>query len=386
MGNKMKTIAAAILLAVFLPACAGIEETKDTMSVQPEEIETVRQEKGSAKVQKGEELEVHFIDVGQGDAALIRQGSHAMLIDAGNNDKGTAIQSYLKSQGIEHLDYVIGTHPDADHIGGLDVVLYKFSWDKVLMPDLEKDSRTYEEVIRVIQDQNKRITQPRVGDTYALGAAEFTIVSPKENSYGVDSNNCSIGLRLVFGNNSFLFTGDAEEEAEQDMMESGLELSADVFKAGHHGSSTANTEAFLEQVHPEAVVISCGENNSYGHPHAEVMNGLRSRGTEIYRTDEQGTIVASSDGETITWNCGKSESWQAGEPTGSYGEQELEEEGEAEVPEEAGTYVLNENTHRFHNPSCSSVNEMKEKNRRYTGKTREELLAEGYQSCGRCHP
>lgn len=385
MRNKMKKILAVILLAVFLPACAGMEETKDTVTVQPADVEAVQQEKGKAKVPKEEKLEVHFIDVGQGDATLIRQGDHAMLIDAGNNDKGTAIQSYLQSQKIEKLDYVIGTHPDADHIGGLDVVLYKFSWEKVLMPDLEKDSRTYEDVIRVIKDQNKTITLPRVGDIYSLGEAEFTIVAPQEKSYGTNSNDYSIGLRLVFGNNSFLFTGDAEEDAERDMTESGQELSAEVFKAGHHGSSTANTEEFLRMVHPAAVVISCGENNSYGHPHAEVMNELRSMGADVYRTDEQGTIVASSDGETITWNCSKSESWQGGEPKGSYKEKQ-EIAVKKEEPEDEGTFVLNENTRKFHFPSCSSVNEMKAKNRRYTKKTREELIEAGYESCKRCNP
>lgn len=385
MRNKMKKILAVILLAVFLPACAGMEETTDTVTVQPADVEAVQQEKGKAKVPKEEKLEVHFIDVGQGDATLIRQGDHAMLIDAGNNDKGTAIQSYLQSQKIEKLDYVIGTHPDADHIGGLDVVLYKFSWEKVLMPDLEKDSRTYEDVIRVIKDQNKTITLPRVGDIYSLGEAEFTIVAPQEKSYGTNSNDYSIGLRLVFGNNSFLFTGDAEEDAERDMTESGQELSAEVFKAGHHGSSTANTEEFLRLVHPTAVVISCGENNSYGHPHAEVMNELRSMGADVYRTDEQGTIVASSDGETITWNCSKSESWQAGEPKGSYKEKQ-EIAAKKEEPEDEGTFVLNENTRKFHFPSCSSVNEMKAKNRRYTKKTREEVIEAGYESCKRCNP
>lgn len=385
MRNKMKKILAVILLAVFLPACAGREETKDTVTVQPADVEAVQQEKGKAKVPKEEKLEVHFIDVGQGDATLIRQGDHAMLIDAGNNDKGTAIQSYLQSQKIEKLDYVIGTHPDADHIGGLDVVLYKFSWEKVLMPDLEKDSRTYEDVIRVIKDQNKTITLPRVGDSYSLGEAEFTIVAPQEKSYGTNSNDYSIGLRLVFGNNSFLFTGDAEEDAERDMTESGQELSAEVFKAGHHGSSTANTEEFLRLVHPAAVVISCGENNSYGHPHAEVMNELRSMGADVYRTDEQGTIVASSDGETITWNCSKSESWQAGEPKGSYKEKQ-EIAVKKEEPEDEGTFVLNENTRKFHFPFCSSVNEMKAKNRRYTKKTREEVIEAGYESCKRCNP
>lgn len=259
-------------------------------------------------------LEVHFLDVGQGDATLICQGKHAMLIDGGDNSKGTAVQSYLQSQGIEHLDYVIGTHPDADHVGGLDVVLYKFSWQQVLLPDVEKDTRTYQDVLKVIEDKNQKITRSRVGDTYALGAAEFTVIAPVKEDYGESFNDYSIGILLTFGENRFVFTGDAEEDAEEDMLEMGMDLSADVFKAAHHGSDTANTVSFLEEVSPDAVVISCGEGNRYGHPRAEVLNHLRSMGIKVYRTDEQGTIVAVSDGSTITWNCASSESWKAGEP------------------------------------------------------------------------
>lgn len=259
-------------------------------------------------------LEVHFLDVGQGDATLICQGEHAMLIDGGDNSKGTAVQSYLQSQGIEHLDYVIGTHPDADHVGGLDVVLYKFSWQQVILPDIEKDTRTYQDVLKVIEDKNQKITRPRVGESYALGAAEFTVIAPVKEDYGESFNDYSIGIRLNFGENQFVFTGDAEEDAEEDMLETGMDLSADVFKAAHHGSNTANTVPFLEEVNPDAVVISCGEGNRYGHPRAEVLNHLRSMGIKVYRTDEQGTIVAVSDGSTITWNCAPSESWKAGEP------------------------------------------------------------------------
>ncbi len=263
----------------------------------------------------GGRLEVHFLDVGQGDAALIRQGEHAMLIDGGDNSKGTAVQSYLQSQGIKSLDYVIGTHPDADHVGGLDVILYKFSWQQVILPDVEKDTRTYQDVLKVIADKNQKITRPRVGDTYALGAAEFTVIAPVKEDYGDSYNDYSVGILLTFGENRFVFTGDAEEDAEEDMLSMGMDLSADVFKAAHHGSDTANTMPFLEEVHPESVVISCGEDNRYGHPRAEVLNNLRSMGIHVYRTDEQGTIVAVSDGSTITWNCSPSESWKAGEPS-----------------------------------------------------------------------
>lgn len=345
----------------------------------------------SAFTESKENLEVHFIDVGQGDATLIRQGEHAMLIDAGDNSKGTAVQAYLQMQNIEKLDYVIGTHPDSDHIGGLDVILYKFEWDTVMMPDVDKDTRTYEDVIKVIQDKNRQVTVPKAGETYSLGMAEFTIVCPQKNDYGDNSNNYSIGLRLEFGENHFLFTGDAEEEAEQDMLASGMDLSADVFKAAHHGSDTANTEDFLETVDPDAVVISCGVENSYGHPRAAVMNQLRQMGVEVYRTDEQGTIVVYSDGENIIWNCSASESWKAGEPTVSDAGQEtsqLQEELQKEPGQEVdnAAYVLNTNTGKFHKPSCSSVEQISEKNREYTNKSREEMIEAGYEPCKRCNP
>ena len=341
MNRIKKTLAAVLMALLFLSGCSG---QKDNPSV----------------IESNDNLEVHFIDVGQGDATLIRQGEYAMLIDAGDNSKGTAMQAYLQSQNIDKLDYVIGTHPDSDHIGGLDVVLYKFDWDVVMMPDVDKDTRTYEDVVQVIQDKNRHITVPKAGEQYSLGAAEFTVVCPQKADYGDNSNDSSIGIRLEFGETSFLFTGDAEEASERDMLESGADVSADVFKAAHHGSDTANTPEFLEAVNPKAVVISCGEGNSYGHPGAAVVNYLQKMGVDIYRTDEQGTIVACSDGRTITWNTGRSENQER--------------------------YVLNENTGKFHKPSCNSVEEMAEKNRNYVEKSREELLEEGYEPCKRCNP
>lgn len=381
MKNKGKKLFAVMMALFLMLGCSGQNQQQKTTETE-----------GTVLTESAGNLEVHFIDVGQGDATLIRQGEHAMLIDAGDNSKGTAVQAYLQSQNIEKLDYVIGTHPDSDHIGGLDVILYKFDWTMVMMPDLEKETETYEEVMRVIQDKNQKVTHPTVGETYALGEAEFTIVCPQGSDYGDNSNNYSIGLRLKFGENHFLFTGDAEEESEQEMLASGMELSADVLKAAHHGSDTANTEDFLKAVNPRAVVISCGEGNSYGHPRAAVMNELRQMGVDIYRTDEQGTIVAYSDGKNITWNCSGSESWNAGEPTGSSMNQETpqpQETTEQEASEQKSgeaAYVLNINTGKFHKPSCSSVEQMAEYNREYVDISREELIESGYEPCKRCNP
>lgn len=262
------------------------------------------------------QMQVHFIDVGQGDAALIACDGHYMLIDAGNNDKGTTVQSYLMNQGVEKLDYVIGTHPDADHIGGLDVVIYKFDCDTIIMPNVANDTRTYDDVVQAMKSKGYQTTYPVVGETYTLGGATFTIVAPNAD-YGNDMNDWSVGVLVQNGNNRFLFTGDAEEKAEEDILNNGIDISADVYAAAHHGSKTATSQAFLDKISPTYVVISAGEGNKYGHPHAEVLNRLRAAGISVFRTDEQGTIVATSDGNDITWNCSPSESWKAGEPTGS---------------------------------------------------------------------
>ena len=266
------------------------------------------------------ELTVHYIDVGQGDATLIECDEQYMLIDAGNNDKGTLIQNYLMKQGVETLDYVIGTHPDADHIGGLDVAIYKFDCETIILPDVEKDTKTYQDVILAIDEKGYKITAPVVGETYSLGSAEFTIIAPNDY-YSLNANDNSVGILLQNGENRFLFVGDAEEDSEVDILNNGIDILADVYKVSHHGSKNATTDAFLAAVSPSYAVFSVGEENAYGHPNAEVLNKLREAGVLVFRTDEQGTIIAVSDGETITWNCSPSETWQAGEAKGSASEE-----------------------------------------------------------------
>ena len=304
--KKTKKQAKKFLLAVIALVLAAVYPVQEQLT----------KETGGTVVSDGSTLEVHYLDIGQGDCTLIRNGEHAMLIDAGNNSKGTQVQAYLEHQGIDHLDYVIGTHPDADHIGGLDVILYKFDCDTILMPDYSKDTRTYEDVIQAVREKDYSITYPVAGTVYALGEAQVTIVCPVKDDYGSNANDYSVGVRVEFGENSFLFTGDAEEHSEEDMVESGEVLQADVYKAAHHGSRTASTEEFLQAVQPSYAVISCGEGNTYGHPHAEVLNRFREMGIQIFRTDDQGTIVAVSDGQMIAFNASPSDNWTPGEPKG----------------------------------------------------------------------
>jgi len=380
-----KYLSILLILCMCLTACATTQPDtstsgKDRLDTTSEKTLQSGQEEKAAKALDTSKpegmLEVHYIDVGQGDATLIKCGSHAMLIDGGNNNKGTTVQLYLKKQGVESLDYVIGTHPDADHIGGLDVIVYKYNCDTVIMPDYEKDTKTYQELVDVIHDKNMKITYPVVGEQYALGEAKFTIIAPNSNSYGGNANDYSVAILLEYGKNRFLFTGDAEETSEQDMI---IELSADVYKVAHHGSRSASTQEFLNAVHPKYAVISCGEGNSYGHPHAEVLNRLRSMGVEVFRTDEQGSIIASSDGENINWNCSATDSWQSGEQT------ESDRENSDNVTEQT-TYVLNTNTKKFHRETCSSVSQIKEENFQKVQMNREELEQSGYSPCKNCNP
>lgn len=338
-----------------------------------------QQAKPSQSTDTGGKLEVHFLDVGQGDCTLIMCDGEYMLVDAGDNTKGTAVQSYLQSKGVTSLKYAIGTHPDADHIGGLDVVITKFNIDTLFMPPVAKDTKTYNDVIQAASYKNLKITAPKSGATYSLGKSKFQIVST-DNDYGTAANDWSICIRLVNGNNSFLLIGDAEEAAELDMLKTGLTLKSDVYKAAHHGSKTGSIQEFMNVVKPAYAVISCGVENDYGHPHAAVLNTFRTMGVSVFRTDEQGTIVATSDGTNITWNTSPSDSWKAGEPKGSL---------QTETPSqnsEAKTFVLNTNSGVFHLPSCNSVSNMSEKNKEEITCTHDEMISKGYKACGNCNP
>lgn len=206
-------------------------------------------------------LEVHFLDVGQGDSTLVMCGESAMLIDAADDSKGTAIQNYLQRQGIKKLDYLILTHPDADHIGAAPVIITKFDVETVLMSNFEKDNKTYQKLIQALDNKHIKYSTPKVGTTYALEDSTFEIIAP--NKEYLNPNDSSIGLILEAGETSFIFTGDAEEAAEEDIIDNGIDLKADVYHAGHHGSDSSSSIPFLDAVKPTYAVISCGEGDSY---------------------------------------------------------------------------------------------------------------------------
>lgn len=265
-----------------------------------------------SKEQKNyKELTVHFIDVGQGDTTLVVCDGEAMLIDAGNNSVGTKVQLYLTKQGIDKLKYVIGTHPDADHIGGMDVILYKFDCENVLMTTQSSDTNSYRDVVDTMRVKGYQPIHPECGDSFSLGDAEFTILGPAKEYEKANDN--SIIVKLVHGDNTFLFSGDAQYDAEQDLLNGGMDIDVDVYKVGHHGSSNASSQKFLQAMSPTYAVISCGKDNKYGHPHAGTLNRLREQGVQLFRTDEQGSITVVSDGHELRWNCSPTDNWQAGE-------------------------------------------------------------------------
>lgn len=266
------------------------------------------EESGENGASKSGELQVHFIDVGQSDASLILCEGHAMLFDTGENETSPLLQFYLMEMGVEKLDYVIGSHPEADHIGGMDAILLKYDCGTVMLSEISPDTASYRDVQEAMERRGVTRVSPEPGEQYPLGGAFFTIIAPNRD-YGENMNNASIGIKLVYGENAFIFTGDGEREAEEDMLKNGIPLNADVLQAGHHGSSDASTEAFVEAVSPRYAVISCGKDNAYGHPHRETLETFQEAGVEVFRTDLQGNIVALSDGRNLTWHFNPAPSW-----------------------------------------------------------------------------
>lgn len=240
------------------------------------------------------ELKIYYLNVGQADSILIQNEGQNMLIDAGNNADGENIVEFLQSLNISKIDFLVGTHPHEDHIGGLDDIINNFDIGTIYMPKVATTTKTFEDVLDAIQAKSLFVTTPEIGKSFNMGSANFQILSAGTDEE--DLNSCSIVLKLTFGNLAYLFTGDEETVNEEQMISSGYDLSADVLKVAHHGSNTSTSEEFLNKVSPDVAIIMVGRDNSYGHPHSEVLNRLESKNIKIYRTDTDGTILITSDG------------------------------------------------------------------------------------------
>lgn len=245
----------------------------------------------------GNKLRVIFLDVGQGASQLlISPSGRTMLVDAGNNNMEQQMLDYLRQFGVDRIDIMVGTHPDADHIGGLDAVIDHHEIGAIYMPKIQSNTKTFESLLQSIRSKGLKVKSAQSGLRLDWDdEVKVEMLAPVEVSD--DSNNMSAVLKVSYGGTSFLLTGDAERESEKAMMASGKDLRADVLLVGHHGSKSSTSLSFLQQVSPKFAVIQVGDN-SYGHPKQEILNRLNKNGVQVYRNDLQGTIEIASDGQS----------------------------------------------------------------------------------------
>lgn len=322
------------------------------------------------------DFSVTFLDVGQADAAVIQSNGHYMLIDGGNKDDSSLIYQYLLLHDITHLDLVIGTHADEDHIGGLAGAFHFADADLTLCSTDTYDSDAFRDFKKYAFLRGGGISIPSVGDTHSLGDAVVEILAINS---GDESNDSSIVTKITYGETSFLFTGDAEAATEQFLLDSGTDLHADVLKVGHHGSANSSSGPFLSAVQPSYSVVSVGEN-IYGHPNNDVLNRLSMADSTVLRTDVYGDIFFTSDGTSVSCYTEFSPNSEVRESISAT----LESNVESSHYET--TYILNTRSKKFHIPTCESVEKMSENNKLEFQGSREEVLELKYEPCGGCRP
>lgn len=288
--RKLAVLLAVAGLAAAVSACAPPAGTEPRAGPPAARPDAGGPEGGTSPPH----LTVHFIDVGQGDATLLQGPDFTILIDAGRHD-GDEVVPYLESVGVTALDLVVGTHPHSDHVGQLARVLERFPVAEVWLSGDVATSRTFERTVDAIEASGAAYHEPRAGEVFGFGSARLEVVNPAELTG--DFHEGSVGLRVVFGEVAFLFTGDAEAPTEAAMVARGHTLRAQVLQLGHHGSRTSSSPAFLRAVAPEVAVYSAGAGNAYGHPAPEVLARLARLGVTVYGTDVHGTIRVITDGK-----------------------------------------------------------------------------------------
>ena len=366
---KLRFLGAITALFLFLATLGGC-----VVPDEPFESDTSADTSDAMALPTDSDFAIHFIDVGQADAALVVCDGKTMLIDGGNVEDADLIYTYLKKQSVSHLDYVVCTHAHEDHVGGLSGALTAATAGTVYSPVTDYNSNAFRNFAAKAEERAGGLTVPVAGQVFSLGAASVTVVGPLK-AYE-ETNDTSIVLRIVYGETSFLFTGDMESSAEADLLDAGAVLQSTVLKVGHHGSSTSTSYRFLREVAPKYGVISVGVGNQYDHPNEDVLSRLRDADVVLYRTDMQGDVVCVSDGVTVTFYTAKDNNL----PTNPTEGDKTTSDGSA-VTEYA--YIGNLNSKTFHLPTCSVL--PNEENRIYFT-TRQEAEGNGYAACGRCKP
>ena len=387
-SKRLPVLFLSLLLAggTFLSGCSsqGILQA-EVLDRGTEQAEAAGKEKGSPENQRENsqgELLVTYLDVGQGNAVVVRWEDQTMLIDGGPRESSSFVVSYLKQQGIRDLDYMLISHFDEDHLAGAVGALYNFPVDTLITPDYETDSSIYDSYKEAVEEKGYEAVHPSLGDSFSLGGGRFRIISPV--SYGhKDENQDSVGIILENGKDRFFIGGDIGTEGEKEILEAGVDIQADVMLMNHHGSHVSRE--FFQTVDPSQAVISCGEGNSYGHPRQETAELLQEFQIPLFRTDKQGNVTAVSRGQGITFDrepCNDytpGDSSQAKEDSGEESRKALDNSSREDCD-----YILNIHTKKIHLPDCSSVKAMDEDNMAFYKGEQKTLLQWGYTPCGNC--
>ena len=406
-----------ILLFVCLTGCRGNDgdtgnsntetfgKTQKTTIAAPQ-----KEEKDGNKEKKQGNLQVTMLNVGQGLSLLIRADGKTMIYDGGGREASSYVVSYLKKHKVGTIDYMVASHYDEDHIAGLVGVLYNTAVKQIICPGYETDTAIYASLQNAMKKEKAKIVHPEAGDTFPLGKARIQILSAEDEME--KDNDRSIAVRLIYGKTAVLITGDCEEAAEEQMISRAgkkeYHLKSDLYVAGHHGSASSSTKRFVKAVDPSVVWISCGADNSYGHPAKRTMAEFKAMDTLMYRTDLQGEVTLTSDGTKYHFSKKPCKDFTPGEKDTSQIQKFDEEDtdsgtgretsannvsrsktGNAQADQDAVgdyKYILNTRSKLIHDPDCDSVDKMSEKNKEYTNLDRETLISQGYRPCGNCHP
>ncbi|CEQ19933.1 beta-lactamase [[Clostridium] sordellii] len=306
-SRNIKKIITSFIATFVIVSMAGCTSNDSKEVKSNTQVKSYNQE-SETKNTDSKEAQLHFIDTGNSDAILIKQGDKAALIDGGDNDDEGTVVKYLKNQGVNELEYVFATHPHADHIGGLDAVINAIPVKNVYVSNGDANTKTYTDFIKSIANRGLHPSVPLLNSEFELGTSKFKVLSVANTD---DPNNNSIVLEYINGNDKVLLMGDAEADIEAKINTEDVDL----LKVGHHGSHSSSTKTFIDKVNPEYAVIMAGKDNKYGHPHKETMDTLKSRNIEVHRSDECGDIVFTSTGNGLKVNCNKG-SYKSGNEKG----------------------------------------------------------------------
>ena len=405
-GRAASVVAALfVVCAIAVPGESqeGAQETEQEPQVAVEAVETAQEEAVETAEQEAPEgtLTVHYIDVGQGDSEFLELPTgETMLIDAGTASEGQTVVSYVRSLGYSSIDYVVATHPHADHIGGMPAVFAAFDVGEVWAPETTHDTQVFESFLDAVDAEGLSINVATAGSQIASGnEMDIEVLSPADGASYSDLNDWSAVVLLTFGDESFLFAGDASAS----VVSAANAGDIDVLKVGHHGSSTSTTVSLVNALSPDYAVISCGAGSSYGHPAESTLAALSS--VEVYRTDTDGTVIATSDGSSVSWQTGatapRQQVEETQEETATEQTQETETVQEVETAQETETaqeaepaqsaeaaddqdsgvtvYITNTGE-KYHLDGCSSLSKSKISTSLESAKSR------GYEPCKRCNP